>query len=165
MWEGVKGSFKWSTASKTSQTSVNIPGWGAKPVLGDLVFVWGYVKVNCGMPVLTSILHTQPAQGDLPAAWGSAALLELSQAVPHSAEQWWLEAWEASAERDAPVGADWWKAGTFPLSASNCIMVLARATERGMRGGILSSQLALLTSTSPLPPWYIVPLSLAPSKC
>lgn len=44
-------------------------------MLGDLVCVWGYVKVNCGMSMLTSILYTQPAQGGLPGAWGSVALL------------------------------------------------------------------------------------------
>lgn len=55
--------------------------------LGDLATVWGYVKMNCGMSAFVSVLHTQFAMGDLPGAWGCAALLQLSRAVLHSAKQ------------------------------------------------------------------------------
>lgn len=43
--------------------------------------------MNCGMSVFMSILHTQFAAGDLPGAQGPFALLQLSQAVLHSAKQ------------------------------------------------------------------------------
>lgn len=41
---------------------------------GDLVVVWGYVDMNCGMSMFMSVLPTQ-SETDLPGAWDSVALL------------------------------------------------------------------------------------------